>query len=286
MTAAEEAFRESLTIADRSGHACERLATRWNLAMALVAGPVPVGRCLEECEELTKTLGVEHPGLLTERAVLWAMQGRFEDARALNERARRIFVEEIRARRMLMFLAKSQATVELLSGDLAAAVREFRTVLEFAREFGERDHISQTAARLALVLRVQGGSDEVSSLALASAQTAPADGIAAQVLSRAALAASATGAADHREADRLARQAVGLAPVEMPNLRADVLVEFAQVLRADDQEKDAVAAVKEAARLYERKGSTVSAERVTRALRRGVMEKPWAPGDSNPEPAD
>jgi len=147
------------------------------------------------------------------------MEGRFEEARGLNERARRIFVEEMRARRMLMFVAQRQATVELLAGDLAAAERELCTGLEFARESGERDHISQTAGRLAFVLRAQGRSDEAASFGLLSAQTAPVDGVAAQALSRAAMAGSALDAGEDREAARLAREAVGLVPDEMLNLR-------------------------------------------------------------------
>jgi hypothetical protein len=72
---AEEAFRESLKLADRTGLLRERLATRWLLVMALVAGRTSVRTCIQECEALTETLNAEHPGLLTERAVLSAMQG-------------------------------------------------------------------------------------------------------------------------------------------------------------------------------------------------------------------
>jgi hypothetical protein len=60
----------------------------------------------------------------------------------------------------------------------------------------------------------------------------------------------------------------------MLNLRADVLVELAQVLRAGDQEQGAVEAVEEAALLYERKGNMVLAERVTQALSTGVTPGP------------
>jgi DNA-binding SARP family transcriptional activator/tetratricopeptide (TPR) repeat protein len=263
MTAAEGAFRESLTFADRSGHVREKLATRWLLAMVLVAGPAPVRRCIEECEKHAETLGTEHPGLLTELAVLSAMRGRFEEARGLNERARRIFVEEMRARRMLMFVAQSRATVELLGGNLSAAEKELRTRLEFARASGERDHISQTAARLASVLRGQGQSG-AAEFGLLSAELAPSEGVAAQALSRAAMARSRSDAGDHREAERLAREAVGLVPGEMLNLRADVLVELAEVLRAGNREQGTKEAMREAARLYELKGNTVSAEQMPR----------------------
>jgi hypothetical protein len=83
-------------------------------------------------------------------------------------------------RRMLMFLAQSQATVQRLADDLVAA---------------------------------EGGrSGEAAELALLSAEAAPVDGAQAQALSRAAVAASASAAGEHQEAERLVREAVGLIP--------------------------------------------------------------------------
>jgi hypothetical protein len=136
--------------------------------------------------------------------------------------------------------------------------------LAFARASGERDHVSQTAARLAACVRGQGRSDEAASLALLSAQTAPVEGVAAQALSRAAMAGVASESGDRREAERLARIAVSLVPGEMLNLRADVLVELAGVLRAGDHEQQAKDAISEASRLYELKGNVASASRMRR----------------------
>jgi hypothetical protein len=53
-----------------------------------------------------------------------------------------------------------------------------------------------------------------------------------------------------------------LVPKEMPSLRAEVLVELAEVLRAGSHGHGAPEAVKEAMRLYKRKGDTVSAARI------------------------
>jgi DNA-binding SARP family transcriptional activator/tetratricopeptide (TPR) repeat protein len=259
---AEEAFRESLALADRTGQLRERLATRWLLGMALAAGPTPVTTCIQECEALTATLESEHPGLLTELAVLSAMQGRHQEARRLQQHARHSFLEQMRARRMLMFLAQSRATVERLAGDLAAAEGELRTWLALAREFGERDQISQSAARLALLLRRLGRPGEVAELALLSAEAAPVDGTQAQALSRAAMAASASAAGQHQQAERLAREAVGWIPDEMLHLRADVLAELAEVLIAAGRQQSAERASSEAVRLYTLKGNIVSAEQV------------------------
>jgi tetratricopeptide (TPR) repeat protein len=190
--------------------------------------------------------------------------GRFDEARGLNEQARRILAEQQRVRRLLRFVAQSNATVELLAGAIAAAERELRAALEFARETWERDPLSQTAARLASVLRTQGRSDEAASFALLSEQAAPSESVAARALSLAAKARSISDGGDHQAAERLARKAVRLVPQELLNLRADVLVELAEVLHAGGQGQGATEAVKEAASLYERKGNTMSAARMTR----------------------
>ena len=257
--AAERAFAKSLTFADRSGDPREMLATRWMLAMSIALGPAPVPECIDRCQELATARGTEHIGVLTELAILAAMVGRFDEARELNERARRTFVERWRVRRMLMFVARSTAAVEMLAGQTASAERELREGLEFARGTNELDHISQTAAQLSLLLRYDGRGDEADSLAAVSAQAAPSGGVAAQALSHAATARVASDAGDDVTALRLAGHAVRLAPAEMPNLRGDILIQLAVVLRASGHERRARDAESEAANLHQRKARTITA---------------------------
>jgi tetratricopeptide (TPR) repeat protein len=255
MVAGAEVFRGCITLADRSGDVRERLASRWMRAMLLVAGPVPVEGCLDECVEMATSLGSEHPGLLTERAALCAMAGRFDEARASNERARHIFVNEMRAPRMLMFLAQSRSTIELLAGDLDTAEEALRTRLELARGSKEPENISQAAARLAFVVRHLGRPGDAAELARESADVAPVEGVTEQALSRAAMACAASDEGDHASAERLAHDAVAQVPEEMLNLRADLLVELAGIMRAADRPREAAEATAAAARLYALKGN-------------------------------
>ncbi len=163
-----------------------------------------------------------------------------------------------------MFLAQSNGVVELLAGDVPAAEREFHTAVDLALEIGERDEISCTGARLSLILRAQGRSDEAANLAALSTRTAPSESVAAQALSLTAQARGLAEKGDYPAAEALARQAVDLAPSEMLTLRADLLVELAEVLRAADGQRAAREALDEAVRLYEHKGNIVAAGRVTR----------------------
>jgi predicted Zn-dependent protease with MMP-like domain len=85
-------------------------------------------------------------------------------------------------------------------------------------------------------------------MAAISADAAPSESVAAQALSSAARARATADA-------ELARKAVELVPDEMLNLRADVLVELAEVLQRSGDRQGAKDAVEEAAGLYERKGN-------------------------------
>src|SRR5438093_5374703 len=63
IAAMEEGYRASLLHADRSGQMREMLAARWMLADTLADGPVTVPECIERCQELVSTHGVEIPGV-------------------------------------------------------------------------------------------------------------------------------------------------------------------------------------------------------------------------------
>ena len=245
MTEAEAAFRDSMARADRAGHMRERLAARWMLGEVLVNGPAPVRDAMHQVEQLAADLGMEVPGLLLHRAELHAMEGKFDDARALVQRARVLAVDEMRAPRLLVFVEAASASVAMLEGDLQAAEKATRDRLEIAMRGGERENIAQTAGWLSLIQRRLGlDAAEVAAL---SVERAPF-GVPGRAIS---LAASGD-----------ARAAVDLVPEQMPNLRADMLLERAFELRARGDEAEAKGVEAEAARLYRLKGNVVSAERL------------------------
>ncbi len=251
--AAERDFRASLGYADAAADMRERMASRWLLAMTAVQGPVAVPDAIALCEGWAIVDGARHPGVLTELARLHAMAGDVDRARELNATARIEFVERMRTRRMLMYVAESTATVEQLAGDQAAAEAALRDALALGQQTAELDHISQAAARLSLLLfdradveradveradvnranvnRANGDTGEAVELAALSAARAPAEGVLAVALSRTASARAESAVGRHRRAAELARAAVDVVPNAMPNLRGDVLLQLARVLR-------------------------------------------------------
>jgi tetratricopeptide (TPR) repeat protein len=255
----EEVSRLGLGHADRSGRLREEVGPRWNLARAVRAGETPVGEAVRTCEQIIDRRGMFHPGVLCELATLRAMEGEFQEARDMLARARRDMVERWRFRRPLMWAARSSAAVEMLAGDLDVSERELRAALEMALDFRERDPAAKIAAALSRVLLARRRSEEADEFATRSKGYAPSEGAAAQALWRAAKARVMASREDHLEAGRLAREAVDLASVETPNLRAGLLVNLAEVLLWAQQSAKAEPVIAEAIRLYQRKGNLVSA---------------------------
>jgi DNA-binding SARP family transcriptional activator/class 3 adenylate cyclase/tetratricopeptide (TPR) repeat protein len=255
----EEVARRGLAHAERSGSAREELGARWSVSMALVAGATPVQACIRSCRELVRWRGTENPGVLADLAVLRSMLGEVDEGRELITRARRLLVERTRARRPLGAVARRAAEVEIMAGDLAAGERELRVALELGHDMGERDQVSQIAASLSLVLSVRGATEEAARFASLSADHAPAQSVVAQALWRAATARVLGNREDSQKADRLAREAIQLVPLEMLNLAAELRVNLADLLLAAGQRDAALKAISEATDLYGRKGNVAAA---------------------------
>jgi hypothetical protein len=148
----------------------------------------------------------------------------------------------------------------MLLGDSASGERDLRAGLEMALDFDERDVVSRIAARLSRSLFTRGETQEAGRFATMSYDYAPAESVVAQALWHVAKAWTASRD-DPREAERLAREAVRLAPVEMLNLRANLHLELAEIVRMGGNRKGAMPLITAAIEFYERKGNVVSAVR-------------------------
>jgi ATP/maltotriose-dependent transcriptional regulator MalT len=112
----------------------------------------------------------------------------------------------------------------------------------------------------------QGRIEEAEELTRTSEEAGATDDLATQVVWRGARARVLSAKGEHGEAEALAREATSLAAeTDDVNMRADTLIDLAQVLRAGGRDPEAGEAAARALELYEGKGNAVAAER-TRSL--------------------
>jgi class 3 adenylate cyclase/tetratricopeptide (TPR) repeat protein len=272
--AAEEVLEEALVHATRAGDQREVLEVLELLGRTVVIGPRPVSDGIARCHAILEQAGGQ-PRLeawtQSMVAVLEAMRGRAEEARALYRNSQRGLADL--GLRLLLAGAQMYAGVaELVMGSPQAAEREFRGGFTALDEIGERAVQSTMAALLARALIAQGRHEEAEPFTFVSEQAAADDDLASQVLWRGARARVLAQGGDHARAEALARDAVAFArSSDFVNFRADVLMDLAHVLHAAHS-PDADAAVTDALLLYEAKGNVVSVGE-TRALRRRWREQ-------------
>jgi hypothetical protein len=126
---------------------------------------------------------------------------------------------------------------------------------------GEKSGLSTLAAMLAHAVDAQGRYDEAYRFTEISEESAPEEDRSANVYWLAARAKLLARRGEPAEGEALARKALALAePTDFLNMRGQVLMDLAEVLRLDDRAADAAAAVAEAVELYELKGNRISAD--------------------------
>jgi class 3 adenylate cyclase/tetratricopeptide (TPR) repeat protein len=267
---AEEAMSRAAEHAALAGNRrLELEALSW-LPLFVCIGPTPpregVRRNLDVLLRAKGDLQVEANVLLS-RAVFEAMEGRFTEGRQLALASRAI-LEDLGLRVWLAGpWAQFRAWVELLAGDFAAAERELRFGAEALESMGESGWLSTVAALLARSLCKQGRYEEAERFVVLSENAAGGDDVYSHVVLRCARAIVRARTGDLEEGERLARQAVMLSePADFLLLRGEALMDLAVVLDERGRSDEAAAAVVAALRLYEEKGSVVSAERARARL--------------------
>ncbi|HEY6068266.1 MAG TPA: adenylate/guanylate cyclase domain-containing protein [Gaiellaceae bacterium] len=249
-----------------------RPSHRWRLLHVRVAtalrGPTPVTEAIARCEAIR----TENDGDLRlnafiegELAVLEAMRGRFDVARALAAEAQRV-LQDLGLTLVRAVAQHNVGVVELLAGDSAAAVDYLRGACNTMEEIGERGNLSSYAGVLARALLDEGEESEADHYARLSEETTLAEDILSQVLWRDGRARLLCRSGDLGEARELAEEAVTLAEqTDDLNLTGSALATLGAVLTAANDVSEAAAAYDRASALFERKGNTVSA-RHTREL--------------------
>jgi predicted ATPase len=156
--------------------------------------------------------------------------------------------------------SQSEAIVELLAGNPAAAEASLRKGYRALEEMGERAFLPTTAAFPARSILEQGRDEEAEELTNVSARLAARGDLLSQILWRSVRARVLSRRAQIHKAEALAREAVALAQsTDFINYRADALLDLSHVLKASRRVDEAVACASEGLQLYQLKENIVSA---------------------------
>ncbi|MBA2293744.1 MAG: hypothetical protein H0W16_01290, partial [Actinobacteria bacterium] len=262
---AVEADEQALEHAARVGHGREESRIVDTLCTALLYGPVPADEAIARCEELLERARGRpalEAAVLSSLAGLVAMRCRFDEARDMYRRARRLW-EELGLRYAVAGLTQVGGEIELLAGCADEAERELRVGAEILEPVGGAPLQS---ALLARALARQGQVDQADALALRALDAAGGHEIQAEVIALATRAAIAAADGRDGEALALAQAAVGRSQeADAPNLHADALVALARCHAAGGRTDDSATALHRSLLAYAAKGNLAATERLTRA---------------------
>jgi DNA-binding SARP family transcriptional activator/class 3 adenylate cyclase len=261
---AEEALTPAMEHARRAGAHRVEADSLTLLLGAGVFGPLAVDEAMRRCEQMleqpVKAQRVEAHACRA-LAVLNAMHGDFEVARALVMKGRAI-LDELGLRFQAAATTQEYGTIELLAGEPDDAERALRLGYETLEEIGEATVLPTVAAYLGQALYAGGRYTDALRFSEISQQSAAEDDVAAQIQWRGPRAKVLARRGRTKKAEELASDAVALAErTDFLNQHADALLDLAEVRRLDGRTAEAREAAVEAVRLYERKGNLVSEAR-------------------------
>ena len=249
----------------------QRLAAQGAPALAylMVHGQTPVPDGIRGCEEVLQTVVGNRKIEAIVRAALAqlkAMNGEFDEARALCLRVHEILVE-LEARLDASSTSIEASRVEILAGDLDAAEALLRRDDIALEAIDERYFRSTVVAILANVLALRGALKEADDYAGLAEELADEDDLWSQVSWRTARAKVLGHRGDVDEAIAMAQTAVDLAAdsgdIEM---RADALTELGRVFAIAGRRESAGPPWREALELYERKADRAATRLVSELL--------------------
>ena len=264
----DEASAAAARVIEYAGQAGDRrLASRSAppIVAFLLHGPATVAAAVAKCEELldiTQGDRKAEAGIVSTLAVLRAMQGRFDEARALYRRGQ-VTLAELGTGIDAHSTSIDSARVERLAGDPRTAELELRRDYGALEAIGESYLRSSVAASLAEVLFLNGDLVGANAYTEITEQIADPDDVEPQVKWRMVRARVLAANDAPVSAVRLATEGVNLAAATSDHLlRADALTDLGAVYLAVGDRESSGPPLREALDLYEQKGDVVSAERL------------------------
>jgi len=223
-------------------------------------GPTPateaIGR-LEAMRASAPTRIVEQE-LLESLSYLYALQGRFDEAREFLAQARTLIEEFASEVQLAIFEGFQVARVERYAGNLEAAEAALRNAHEILERLGEQGWRASVAAHLGGVLVEQGRLEDAEHFLQVSEQIVASDDVDAQISLCQARVQLLAKRRNYGEAEQLARE--GLTLLEGTDdfiARARTLIRLAGVVRSAGKVEEAKLVAEEALDLSERKGNVV-----------------------------
>jgi class 3 adenylate cyclase/tetratricopeptide (TPR) repeat protein len=231
-------------------------------ATAAVLGSTPVPEAIRRCEAIAERVRGDRRSeaiVFGALALLYAMDGRFEEARVFYRREQEYLVS-LGPSRELATTSLDSARVELLAGDLETAERELRRDDAELEAMGETYFRSTVVGNLARILVEAGRLEEADRYSMAAQAMADPDDVDTQILWRLSRS-RIVAAGDPDAAVRLADEAVALASeTNALQSRADAYRNRARILIDLGREAAAASDLAEALRLYDLKGDRASLE--------------------------
>jgi DNA-binding SARP family transcriptional activator len=266
-------YRQSAEAAERALHYFR--SSNWpvapclqELAAGLYCGPTSVEEGIRRCRALLDEAdrGGE-ANILVFLAGLEAMVERFDSARDLAGRARKIYEELVWTDKISANYAAVAADIELLAGDYPEAERLLTASCERLEAWGEQARLATQAAQLGETLYWQGRFEEALRWSHVAEDCAATDDASAQFSWRALQAKALARRGAFSEAHALARKAVEIgAATDALTQHAQVLLAFAEVLRLEGHGREAAEAIEDAIGLLERKGNIVASRKARSSL--------------------
>jgi class 3 adenylate cyclase/tetratricopeptide (TPR) repeat protein len=243
----------------------DRDAVAQGIASAALFGPAPVDEALsllDQARQLVPNSVTSDAGLGSARAVLLAMQGRVDDARAEIAHALELWAELGNPGAMAATFLTA-GLMELILGWPDRAEERYREGVELLDRLGETGFNSTMLAGLAKALCDQGRLDEAEEIAGRSQELTAEGDFASEVGWRLARSLVLSSRGEHEAATALAEAAVEFgAPTDYVDMIGDAQEVRGIVLAAAGRSDEALTAFEEALEQLERKGIIPAIARV------------------------
>lgn len=263
-----EPLERALAHARRAGDRVRTPFYRTRLTSVDFWGTTPAPEGIRRCEEALETAETRYDRaqILRDLGSFVAMQGRYDEARSMEEEARSI-LEDLGSRAWAKNMAFQMGPLELLAGDPVAAERELRAAFDYLREIGEKGWLSSIGPFLAEALYQQSRHDEAERYSLAGKDAANPDDGSAQWGWRTVYAKVLARRGEIEGGERIAREAVAIIErTDEIDHQGQAWLDLAEVLDLAGKVDEARAATEESVERFERKGNIVMARRARRRL--------------------